>query len=115
MFAESLVQEEEDTYRWWVNSQQDPKKFKWLYAAKSYLSSAANSLLDLVKGLIADPNKPNPIRGSAYEYAKATGNPIVFMRIRGDKITYFNEDMTPKPPEYDARRDRKSVVVRIDG
>lgn len=107
LLVESLEQDEVERYYWWVNSQQDPKKFKW-QMSKEKTQSPIQSLIELAKKKFK-----GGIKGNAYEYANATGKEIVYMEFQDGIRKFFDKDNN-LIPDFDpkSKRDRDKVVVR---
>jgi hypothetical protein len=81
LLAEAMDAEELERYYWWINSQQDPKKWRWSSPDKAgtepilpvYQQSL--DLAPLFIGNITYEERHN----KAIDFAKATGRPIVYM------------------------------------
>jgi hypothetical protein len=102
--AQALEAEEKEQYKWWVNSQQDPKKFKW---AKDR-GNAFQKLLNLAEIMTAK-NSGKQIRGTPQEFIKATGAKFVYMN---NDRQFFDPDKNPI--EFNPRLNKNTVVLRLD-
>lgn len=78
--------EEQAQYKWWVNSQQDPKKFEWSESAKPKVD-----IIKKVMGFAQDRlNQGRPyqaLKGDIWSFAQATGLKQVFKMAELDSDT----------------------------
>ena len=87
--AVALDADELEDYHWWVNSQQDPKKFKW--------SSPDKAGTDPILPMTVIAKRLSRVFGGgniekAKEVAKHLGRPLIYI-IAPD--TYLDEDFNP--------------------
>lgn len=107
MLALSLDSDELARYEWWVNSQQDPKKFKWSSPDKAGTQKAGGVMQNLLN--LAGKFGKNIPKGSAHEYAKATGKTVIYIDLKTRK--YYTEDM--QETTYDPKQDKEQKYVVI--
>jgi hypothetical protein len=99
LLAVALKQDERRQYEWWVNSRQDPKKFKFT-EDKSNPFDKIFALATKMGGII---------KGSPVDYIKATMSDYVFI----DKEHKFYNKRR-EPIEFNPRQNRNVVVVRLE-
>jgi len=91
--------EEEDRYRWWINSQQDPKKFPWTESARPKVDIAAK-VMKFAQSALNNGQPYTPQKGDIWQYAKARGMKPVFKMAEftneGEFLRHFYVDESGK-------------------
>ena len=87
LLAIALDAEELEEYRWWVNSNQDPKKFKW-----SSPDKAGTEPLEPLEVLVKRYQAFAGGIEKAKQVALHLGRPLVYLT---DKNTYEDENFEP--------------------
>jgi hypothetical protein len=76
MIAVALDKQELEDYHWWINSQQDPSKFKWSSPDKA--------------GTEPIPDLASTIKRAQVAFGKSTIGPERMARILGRPIVYYD-------------------------
>jgi hypothetical protein len=113
LLSVAIDADELDRYYWWINSQQDPKKFKWSSPTKGGTENAG--VLDklfIMAQKFGGSKAATNVKGNPLEFAKHTGRPIVYMD--NDRQFYKDESKTePIAFDFRARENRHYVVIPI--
>ena len=100
--------EEWRQYEWWVNSQQDPKKFKWSSPDKAGTNKASNPVAKMFEMVRQQGDKVK--KGNPEEFARVTGKDLIYIDLR--TRLYYKEDGTLTT--YDPKKDKfGDTVVKI--
>ena len=102
--AQALVTEEKAQYQWWVNSQQDPKKFRWVEDGNAFDKLFALAMAMSEKGV------GGLIKGSASEYINATGAKFIYMDANKK---FYDSDKNPIA-NFNPREQKSVVVLRLE-
>ena len=87
--------EEEERYRWWINSQQDPKKFPWTASARPQVDVAAK-VMKFAQSALNNGQPYTPHKGDVWHYAKVRELKPVFKMAEftdaGEFVRHFYVD-----------------------
>jgi len=98
--------EEWRQYEWWVNSQQDPKKFKWSSPDKG--GTSTNPIAKMFQ--MVEEKSDSVVKGSAEEFAIHTGKTLIYIDLTTRKYYTSDGQLT----QYDPRQDKSGdTVVKV--